>query len=184
MTGRLPDAGLMWRFVVTGLSFLALVIGQACGVDRKAGESCFGAYECTPGLYCRDGRCADPKDMGCQSNVQCGVGNVCRFNACVAVVALTPCDNLRPCSVGDCKQGYCARDGEGTGCRIHEDCTAGLVCESTVCRPGTRCGETSECRDDEFCDRGRCVERPSDQECETTDDCTGDEICMSGRCTT
>ncbi len=132
----------------------------SCGQDRKAGDSCFGTYECTPGLFCASGVCiVSSGQAGCKTNSECPNNFTCRFFVCVDV------NTLRACTISQaatqcakdqiCSNGYCAVAGEGEPCQ-NQQCRIGLICDDqstpALCRRGRICKSNEQCDNGFLCE--------------------------------
>lgn len=167
------------------LLFTTLLIAPSCGFKKQVGDACYGTYECTPGLFCSEGKCISPAGQSCTTSSDCPTNFVCRFELCVDRNTLIPCTNQQPCPEDQqlfCKEGFCTKSGEGRNCRSDIECPTGLVCDTSngsVCRLGQRCEIDDDCNNDNLvCEEQRCVEERNRSECTTSDDCSDEEICV------
>jgi cysteine-rich repeat protein len=107
----------------------------------------------------------------CDSNRDCGGGEVCRDGFCRTTCA-NDGDCAAPLAVCDATLDYCVQCSADADCGRNEQCTAN-ACEFY-------CREDAACDAEEFCrmDTGACAAR----ECETTRDCSGGFECVRFEC--
>lgn len=159
--------------------------GTSCGQNKKAGDSCFGTYECTPGLFCASGVCIVPSGQkGCKVDSDCPQNYKCRFFVCENI------NTLRACTVSQastqcakdqvCNNGFCSTPGEGEPCQ-NQQCRLGLFCDNNstpaVCRRGQVCNVPEDCSEGFVCELNRCVRERDVGECTDSSDCEEGEIC-------
>lgn len=190
---RCPETQRLWSvkwFIVCLLGVgMVLSFSTGCQQELDAGQSCFGSYECKPGLICSTLQkvCVDPGGQTCQRNADCPGDYVCRFGLCLQKIQLLPCSLSEPCPTDQtCTNGFCAKDGEGKSCNADRECPEGLICDNrarSVCRPGIRCERNDECDFGFVCEDKRCIQEQSRQECTTNEECSDDEVCNAeGQC--
>ena len=141
-----------------------------CVAQAAEGEPCDGVGGCVDGTYCVIGTC-----MGGD------IGQPCDFD-------------------GDCPADLFCADrekvclpprAEGSECREHHHCAAGLYCDSTCLaqkRIGEECDETAECEASLYCDylgidaTSTCQpDLPTGAECDSREEpCTDDAYCPPG----
>lgn len=166
--------------------------GLACAQNQQKGDSCFGTYECQPGLFCAGGVCIEPSGQSqCQSNSDCPGNYRCRFSVCVALETLRACSisqATRQCGQDQtCVDGFCSLIGEGATCAT-QPCRVGLLCDTRfqppICRRGLSCEQQEDCDDGFVCENNTCVRENDTTECTATDDCDEGEFCNTetGRC--
>ncbi len=107
----------------------------------------------------------------CDSNRDCGGGEVCRDSFCRTTCA-SDGDCTAPLGVCDATLDYCVQCSADADCGRNEQCTANAC--------AFYCREDAACDADEFCrmDTGACAAR----ECETTSDCSGGFECVRFEC--
>ena len=169
------------------LGVLVFWLASACGIERQAGEACYGSYECKPGLFCSQGKCIDPGGQSCISNRDCPSQFRCRFKLCVSLSSLRACSLSNPCPEDMiCRDGFCSADGEGRPCKLDRDCKLGLICDHrgySVCRPGQRCTVSQDCDPEFVCEEKRCVRKRETIDCVDTTDCPEGRFCnQDGQC--
>ena len=98
---------------------------------------CWNDDECQPGLVCRAGRCVDSAPLDCPNPGTCDAPN-CHL--------ITPSES--PCPVCACDEIY------------NLDCHTDLDCLPFSFHPFSRCvyGRCVDCRNDDDCDWGRCMQ--------------------------
>lgn len=137
-------------------------------------------------------------DVGdpCDCDLDCGDGNVCTVDTCVAglcaqtmAAAETPCpSDTTFCMQGTCDgAGTCVDDGEGG-----DPCDAGEVCNETTDHcDGLECGVPADCTEDPgpcrswTCEEGFCVSNwdcAAGEGCDTQTIPEGECIVLDGRC--
>lgn len=109
---------------------------------RKLNQGCSGKKKCCNGLFCVDGtcgcptgqvvsggKCINPEPVGCASDNDCGVTEVCQNGTCVP------------------EPPECVNDG---------DCKSKEICQNGECVPAP-CDSDNDCGANEICDDGTCV---------------------------
>ena len=160
---KMPKNVVISRFGGGGViaAFLALV--TACGDDAPAMTPDAGVVDA--------GRDAALSMDRCDSNRDCGGGEVCRDSFCRTTCA-SDGDCTAPLGVCDATLDYCVQCSADADCGRNEQCTANAC--------AFYCREDAACDADEFCrmDTGACAAR----ECETTSDCSGGFECVRFEC--
>jgi Cys-rich repeat protein len=174
------------------------VAGQCVpDVECVTPADCDDENDCTANI-CADGVCENPnrdidemcdQDGGsvcdgqgdcveCNSDMQCGIGEVCTLNACVPDAECeidAQCDDENDCTNDLCSEGECLNENElqGTAC----DQLGGTVCDGDGnC---VACNGDADCDMGEVCVANQCV---ADVECMNNDECSLDEICVDNVC--
>lgn len=153
------------------------------GDGKIEGVICNLDAECRSDLFCVEGFCAAPCDLGgrpdgrtcrnasrntCQASSFAGVG-LCKPKPCDPVS--NPCPAGRRCVTTGTRAGKCDE------CTRDADCLADYYCdEAFTCKAGCRI-EGCDDVDNSFCNRdtNRCT-------VVCTPACAGDETCVNGRC--
>lgn len=95
-----------------------------------------------------------PPPVGCTSNSDCGLGQVC--NTATGTCNNVPCDPTT------------------------NPCAQGLVCVNGICT-GQQCGPTVSCPTGQVCSNGTCVNNSN--QCTSGIQCSGnDQVCINGTC--
>ncbi len=136
---------------------------QGCYYNPTPG-ACDDANSCTINDQCSGGQCLGVAQNGCSDNNAC-TNDVCDpTKGCISTpVALGPCDDGNPCTLGDgCKAGVCS---SGTT----KPCTDGNPCTIDSC-------DTKGA--------GGCLfnPQPDGQQCEDGNPCTVSDICAKAKC--
>lgn len=131
---------------------------------------CFSAADCADGEVCRSGVCRE-RETGCTSDAACfSPTGRCHLEKAICVACLTPAD------CGDDGLMTCSTDNRcvltPNRCTVSGDCTLGLTCQDTFCKPPpTGCTSDAGCSG-QFprcqVDSGQCVG------CLANDHCSSD----------
>jgi len=139
--------------------------GQVCYTNADGESSCSKPEcvedsECSGGLSCVDGLCAE---ASCQTREDCAEGKICNVLAgkCVAPPAMCSTDF-------DCPSGEICLDSGSCrpGCLDDSECAEGEICneEDRLCQSGctddSQCGAEESCNDANecVCDSSKCAE--------------------------
>lgn len=134
---------------------------------------CVRASDCGLGESCVANECVAPDGSECGTNNPCAGGEVCRNFKCEAA------DEPECVDRSDCRSGEVCIDG---GCvAAAEDCVFNDECDGGVCVDGTcasTCEADAECGANERCRDGLCEAL----ECRRSADCAAGNICVDARC--
>ena len=145
---------------------------SVCSRDGcSVGETCNETTE-----ECRSTQCS-PSRSDCPVRFVCSNEGVCEMGC----LSETECPREEFCLAQPSGRGVCV-----PSCKIDTDCPFGTTCELTVeasrCEREPSCMFDNECRLDEICLAGNCIQPP----CEGTEDCELNQFCdlARGKCTT
>ncbi len=166
--------------------------GDGGGVDDDGDGTDDGAAADNGGVDAGSGDAVEPST--CETNDDCGGGEVCVDGTCVAVCfgdgdcpdGLV-CDEAANACVDcldddDCGDGEVCTDGSCIGgCADNSECAGGELCQDGVCV--ALCFSADDCGEGEVCDGGACVpEDDGGDDCTNSSDCRGGFACVGGEC--
>ena len=136
------------------------------------GLECESDQDCGAGEVCTNNVCVP--DVECRFNTDCGADEICVDQVCVPDAE---CHFDRDCGSGEiCVDHVCGPDVE---CRFNLDCGFGEICVDQVCVPDVECNVDQNCDAGEICVGNVCV---PDVECNVDQDCDAGEICVGNVC--
>ena len=147
----------------------------AIGCDD--GDNCTIADKCA-GAVCK-GTVKDCKDTDPCTQDACDTAAPSASN-CTHTKFEGPCDDGDNCTSNDvCSGGICA--GGKVDCDDGNPCTNDLCdsikkCVHTQVTPGVACDDGLACTKNDFCNGGKCVQLPADNQCQS---CSSDAQCAS-----
>ena len=160
--------------VVSDDGFEDCMSGWTIRVTCVEGDNleCETDQDCGVGEVCANNVCVP--DVDCQFNTDCDTGEICVNAVCVPDVE---CQFDRDCGSDEiCVDTVCVPDVE---CRFNLDCDAGEICVDAVCVPAAECSVAEDCEAGEICVNSICI---PDVECNANQDCNTGEICVRNAC--
>jgi hypothetical protein len=148
--------------------------GWTIRVTCEEGDSleCESDQDCGSGEVCTDNVCVP--DVECRFNMDCGADEICVDQVCVPDVE---CHFDRDCGSGEiCVDHVCVPDVE---CHFNLDCDSGEICVDHVCIADVECNVDPDCDAGEICIGNQCV---PDVECNVDQECDAGEICVGNVC--
>lgn len=134
---------------------------------------CVRATDCGLGESCVANECVAPEGAECSSQRPCASDEVCRNFECVPADA-AECVTRTDCSTGEsCIDGSCIAAAES--CVFNEECDGGACVDGTCL---STCSADSECGANEQCRSGLC----EPLECRRSADCSAGSICVDAKC--
>ncbi len=137
---------------------------------------CVRASDCGVGESCVSNECVAPESAECSSQNPCSNGETCHNFKCVGADE-AECVTRADCASGEiCIDGSCAATAE-EGCVFNEECDGGM-CVDGECL--STCSADTECATGERCREGLC----EPLECRRSADCSAGEVCVDAKCET
>ena len=135
---------------------------------------CVRASDCGVGESCVANECVAPEHAECSSRTPCADGETCHNFKCIAADE-PECTTRTDCASGEvCIDGACAAAAE-EGCVFNEECDGGMCVDGSclsTCEADTDCGTGERCR------AGLC----EPLECRRSADCAAGSICVDAQC--
>ncbi|MBW2222879.1 MAG: IgGFc-binding protein [Deltaproteobacteria bacterium] len=140
--------------------------------EEGNGLECESDQDCGAGEVCADHVCVP--DVECRFNLDCGADEICVDQVCVPDAE---CRFNADCGADEiCVDQVCVPDAE---CHFDRDCGSGEICVDHVCVPDVECHFNLDCGAGEICVDHVCI---SDVECNVDQDCRSGEICVGNQC--
>lgn len=134
---------------------------------------CVRANDCGVGESCVANTCVAPGGAECSSQNPCGNGQTCVNFQCVAA-ADAECTRRSDCASGEsCIDGECV--GAAESCVFNQECDGG-ACVDGTCQ--SACSADADCGSNESCRSGLC----QPLECRRSADCAAGNVCVDAKC--
>jgi hypothetical protein len=183
-TPKLSDGAdvQMGGVCASGASVDLVDAGSRCLARGARGNACAphgdeaGAEPCAPGLFCVDGACGAPRELGQPCTVhdqwtECDGPLFCEDGGCVAAAREGESCRGRFCAAWlDCNpqtQQCNALGQKGTPCSF--DCASPFACVDGVCTQlgqlGDACSTSLDCEGPYWCQQSQCTDAPQPGAC-------------------
>ncbi|HEX2573668.1 MAG TPA: outer membrane exchange protein TraA family protein [Polyangia bacterium] len=133
---------------------------DACVVDRRCGVRCLSCGGDTPFCQTSDGTAGKARCVGCTNDKDCPGGRCdTATNTCTPTCTVT------------CPAGQLCHGDRCVECYGNSQCPCGSSCDVTTGSCVPKCGDSSDCQGDEYCDYAAKVCQPGRRNPEASAEC-------------
>ena len=140
---------------------------------------CTTNEECGIGNVCENNKCI-ANSSWCNSNAECGIGKMCLNHACV--INESWCTTNYDCTEEEiCTNHECIINQTTPECIYNSDCALGKMCVSGTCVINSSwCTTNEQCGTGKICVNNACAINES--WCTTNDECGIGKLCVNNEC--
>jgi outer membrane exchange protein TraA len=139
---------------------------DACVVDRRCGQRCLSCGGDTPFCQSSDGTARNARCVGCTNDEDCPGGRCDTSTGTCSSACTVSCPAGELCYGDRCVE-----------CYGNSQCPCGASCDPTTNRCTPKCGDSSDCQGNEYCDYAAKVCLPGRRNPDASADCH----CCTGR---